>query len=249
MIRPIFAANWKMNNGPTDAREFMHSFLDQYPRHNERTIIFFPPALSLAALISAMGDRHDILVGVQNVYFADQGAFTGELSVPIARDSGARVVLVGHSERRHIFGETDAMCAEKCAAVDRGGLTPLLCVGELLEQRERGEAESTVVDQLTKGLSKMASLHSRDIMVAYEPVWAIGTGRNATPDDASAMHSLIREHLVTLCGDRGRSMAILYGGSVSPGNASSLLSAPDVDGLLVGGASVDPLSWLTIVRS
>ena len=238
-----------MNNGPTDAREFMHSFIDQYPRHNDRTVIFFPPALSLHAVAAGLGDRHDILLGVQNVYFADQGAFTGELSVPIARDSGARVVLVGHSERRHIFGETDAMCAEKCAAVERGGLVPLLCVGELLEQRERGEAESTVVDQLHAGLSKMTALHARDVIIAYEPVWAIGTGRNATPQDAGAMHSLIREHLTGLCGDRGKSAPILYGGSVNPGIAASLLDAPNVDGLLVGGASLDPLSWLAIVRT
>lgn len=249
MIKPIFAANWKMNNGPTDAREFMYSFVDQYPRQNDRTVIFFPPALSLHAVAAGLGDRHDILLGVQNVYFADQGAFTGELSVPIARDSGARIVLVGHSERRHIFGETNAMCAEKCAAVERGGLVPLLCVGELLEQRERGEAEATVLHQLQAGLSKMTALHSRDLAIAYEPVWAIGTGRNATPDDAAAMHSLIREDLIAMCGERGRSMPILYGGSVSPGIASDLLAAENVDGLLVGGASLDPLSWLAIVRT
>jgi triosephosphate isomerase len=249
MIKPIFAANWKMNNGPTEAREFMYSFIDQYPRQNDRTVIFFPPALSLHAVSVGLGERHDILLGVQNVYFADQGAFTGELSVPIARDSGARVVLVGHSERRHIFGETNVMCAEKCAAVERGGLVPLLCVGELLDQRERGEAESTVVDQLHAGLSKMTSLHSRDIMIAYEPVWAIGTGRNATPQDAGAMHSVIRSQVIALCGDRGRSTPILYGGSVNPGIAASLLDAPNVDGLLVGGASLDPLSWLAIVRT
>ena len=249
MIRPIFAANWKMNNGPTMAREFMQSFCAQYPRQNDRTVIFFPPALSIAAVILALHERHDILLGVQNVHWADQGALTGELSVPIARDAGARVVLVGHSERRHVFGETDAMCAEKCAAVERGGLTPLLCVGELLEQRERGEAESVVVTQLRAGLSKMKLLHTRDVMIAYEPVWAIGTGRNATPDDAAAMHGLIRQELEQLSADRGRATPILYGGSVIPGNASMLLAAPNVDGLLVGGASLDPMSWLAIVRS
>jgi triosephosphate isomerase len=249
MIKPIFAANWKMNNGPTDAREFMHSFVDQYPRHNDRTVIFFPPALSLHAVAAGLGERHDILLGVQNIYFADQGAFTGELSVPIARDSGARIALVGHSERRHIFGETNAMCAEKCAAVERGGLVPLLCIGELLGERERGEAESTVVNQLQAGLSKMTSLHSRDVAIAYEPVWAIGTGRNATPEDAAAMHTLIREQLIALCGELGRHIPILYGGSVNPGNSASLLEAENVDGLLVGGASLDPLSWLAIVRA
>jgi triosephosphate isomerase len=129
MNKPILAANWKMNNGPTLAREFMKAFIDQYPRQSDRTVLFFPPALSLAAVATALGDRRDIALGVQNVHWADQGAFTGELSVPIARDAGARVVLVGHSERRHVFGETDEETALKCAAVERGGLTPMLCVG------------------------------------------------------------------------------------------------------------------------
>ncbi|MGH9423733.1 MAG: triose-phosphate isomerase, partial [Thermoanaerobaculia bacterium] len=135
MNRPVMAANWKMNNGPTSAREFMMSFLGQYPRQNDRTILFFPPALSLAAVAHAAADRRDILLGVQNIYWADQGAFTGELSVGMARDAGARVVLVGHSERRHVFGETDEETGLKCAAVERGGLTPLLCVGELIDER------------------------------------------------------------------------------------------------------------------
>ena len=130
MNRPVLAANWKMNNGPTLAREFMKAFLDQFPRQNDRTVLFFPPALSLATVAALLGERRDIWLGVQNVHWADQGAFTGEQSVPIARDAGARVALVGHSERRHVFGETDDETALKCAAVERGGLTPMLCVGE-----------------------------------------------------------------------------------------------------------------------
>jgi triosephosphate isomerase len=248
LIKPIFAANWKMNNGPTSAREFMLSFLSQYPRRNDRTVIFFPPSLSLHAVVAALGDRHDILLGVQNVHWEDQGAYTGETSVPIARDAGARLVLVGHSERRHIFGETDAECAQKCAAVERGGLTPLLCVGETLEQRDAGDAEGTVLRQLRAGLSRMTQLQSRAIAIAYEPVWAIGTGRNATPEDASAMHRVIRNELKTLCGDRARTTNVLYGGSVNPTNASALLAAPSVDGLLVGGASLDAGTWLSIVH-
>lgn len=248
MIRPIFAANWKMNNGPTSAREFMLSFLSQYPRRNDRTVMFFPPALSLHAVAAALGDRHDILLGVQNVYWEDQGAYTGEISVPIARDAGARLVLVGHSERRQIFGETDAECAQKCAAVERGGLTPLLCVGEKLEHRDAGDAEGTVLRQLRAGLSKMTQLQSRPIAIAYEPVWAIGTGLNATPEDASAMHRVIRAELKTLCGDRALTTNVLYGGSVNPANAPALLAAPGVDGLLVGGASLDAGTWLSIVH-
>jgi len=249
VITPIFAANWKMNNGPTTSREFMLSFCSQHPRMNDRTIIFFPPALSLHAVAAVLGDRHDILLGVQNVYWEDQGAFTGELSVPIARDAGARVVLVGHSERRHVFGEKDEECALKCAAIERGGLTPMLCVGETLDQRDGGVAEETVTRQLRTGLSRMTQLNHRQITIAYEPVWAIGTGRTATPEDAAAMHAVIREELEHLCGDRARTTSILYGGSVNPGNASSLLAAPGVDGLLVGGASLDPGTWLAITRA
>jgi triosephosphate isomerase (TIM) len=247
--RPVMAANWKMNNGPTSAREFMKSFLDQYPRQNDRTILFFPPALSLAAVAHAIADRRDILLGVQNVYWADQGAYTGELSVGMARDAGARVVLVGHSERRHVFGETDEQTALKCAAVERGGLTPLLCVGEMIDERDAGNAESVVVRQLRAGFSQMTQLATRDVMVAYEPVWAIGTGRTATPADASAMHVVIRRELTSLCGDRARVTPILYGGSVNPTNAPILMASPDVDGLLVGGASLDASSWLAVARA
>lgn len=238
-----------MNNGPTTAREFMLSFLSQYPRQNDRTIIFFPPALSLHAVAAALGDRRDILLGVQNIYWEDQGAFTGELSVPIARDAGARLVLVGHSERRNVFGETDEDCAAKCAATERGGLIPLLCVGETLEQRDAGEAEATVTRQVRAGLSRMTQLRHRPVAIAYEPVWAIGTGRNATPEDASSIHAVIRDELEELCGDRARATSILYGGSVNSGNAPALLAAPDVDGLLVGGASLDPGTWLAIARA
>jgi triosephosphate isomerase len=249
MNRPILAANWKMNNGPTMAREFMQSFLDQYQRQHDRTILFFPPALSFAAVAAAVADRRDIALGVQNVHWADQGAFTGELSVGMARDAGARVVLVGHSERRHVFGETDEDTAKKCAAVEKAGLTPLLCVGEKLEERDAGQAEGVVVSQLRAGLSSMIHLATKEILIAYEPVWAIGTGRTATPDDAAAMHGVIRAELASLCGDRSRATPILYGGSVNPANASTLLKAPNVDGLLVGGASLDAASWLAIVRS
>jgi triosephosphate isomerase len=248
MNRPVLAANWKMNNGPTVAREFMKSFMDQFPRQNEKTILFFPPSLSCAIVAAAIGERRDLWLGVQNVYWAEQGAFTGENSVPIARDAGARVVLVGHSERRHVFGETDEETALKCAAVERAGLIPMLCVGEKIEERDAGQAEEVVLRQLRAGLSQMANLATKDIMIAYEPVWAIGTGRTATPDDAAAMHAIIRNELSAICGERGKVTPILYGGSVNPANAPSLLESPNVDGLLVGGASLDASSWLAIVR-
>jgi triosephosphate isomerase len=246
--RPVLAANWKMNNGPTMAREFMKSFLDQYSRQNDRTILIFPPALSFATVAAAIADRRDILLGVQNVHWADQGAFTGELSVAMARDAGARVILVGHSERRHVFGETDEETALKCAAAERAGLTPLLCVGEKLEQRDAGQAEAVVLEQLRAGLSQMKQLALREVMIAYEPVWAIGTGRTATAADASSMHGAIRSELRNIVGDRAAATPILYGGSVNTANAAGLLAAGDIDGLLIGGASLDAGSFLAIAR-
>ena len=251
MKRPIFAANWKMNHGPSDARAFLNTFLHYYPRNRERerTVMFFPPALTLTAVAEALKDRPDILVGVQNIYHEDKGAFTGENSAPIARDAGARLVLVGHSERRHVFGETDEETAKKCAAAFRAGLTPMLCVGEKLEERERGETEAVVLRQLRAGLGSLEAERVANVLVAYEPVWAIGTGKTATPEDASAVHKVIRAALREIAAERGIAIPILYGGSVNRGNAVALLAAPEVDGVLVGGASLDADAWSSIVRS
>ncbi len=249
MQRPVLAANWKMNNGPAAASAFIRSFLAHYPRSQKRTVVFFPPALSLNALHAALHERPDILLGVQNIYWEPQGAFTGELSAPIARDAGASVALIGHSERRHVFGETDEECAKKVEAAVKAGLTPMLCVGEKLEEREAAQTESVVLRQLKSGMTRLGAAYPGPIVIAYEPVWAIGTGRTATPGDAEKVHGVIREELRTIVGDRAVHIPILYGGSVNPGNASSLLGAQDVDGLLVGGASLDPASWLSIVSA
>jgi triosephosphate isomerase (TIM) len=249
MKRPIFAANWKMHHGPTDAREYMRAFLAHYPRQHDRTVLFFPPALTLHALADAVRERADVVVGVQNIYWEDKGAFTGEISAPIARDSGARVVLVGHSERRHVFGETDEQTGRKCAAAIRAGLTPMLCVGEKLEERERGETDAVVLRQLRAGVAALQPPQVANMLFAYEPVWAIGTGRNATPDDAAAVHTGIRNALRVIVGDRVAAIPILYGGSVNRGNAEALMSAPEVDGLLVGGASLAAEGWAAIART
>ena len=248
MLKPIFAANWKMNHGPTDARAFMRSFLAQAPRGGGRTLAFFPPAITLATVADALHDRPEILVGVQNVHEEAAGAYTGEISAGMARDAGARLVLVGHSERRHVFGETDAQTAKKCELVVRAGLTPMLCVGETLAEHDAGLTEQVVVRQLTAATAGLDTAHIGSMLVAYEPVWAIGTGRNATPDDAAAVHRAIRAALRERVGDRAAVMPILYGGSVNRGNARLLLGAPDVDGLLVGGASLDPGNWAAIVQ-
>lgn len=244
--RPVLAANWKMNHGPTAAKTFLDSFLSLHAPRSDRTVILFPSALALESVRTGVRERPDIRVGVQNVHAEEKGAFTGENSAAIAADAGARFVLVGHSERRHVFGETDAETTRKCARVLQHGLVPVLCVGETSDQREGGETERVVLHQLRTGLSAMSREAICGSIIAYEPVWAIGTGRTATPDDAAAVHRVIRAALVELVGVEGQEIPILYGGSVTPANASTLLAADQVDGLLVGGASLDPTSWAGI---
>jgi triosephosphate isomerase len=247
--RPVLAANWKMNNGPTAAKAFMDAFLAGYPPRTDRTIIIFPPAVALTTVASATAGRSDVLAGVQNIHWAEKGAFTGEISAPMAKDAGASVALVGHSERRHVFGETDAQCAKKCLAASRAKLTIMLCVGETLQEREAGATERIVTHQLREGVSQTSNLISADFLIAYEPVWAIGTGLTASAGDASAIHTVLRSELRQMVGTRSDEIPILYGGSVSPSNAAGLLAAPEVDGLLVGGASVEAASWLTIAQT
>jgi triosephosphate isomerase len=243
---PVFAANWKMNNGPTAAREFVRRFLERYQPRADRSVIFFPPAISLLTVVESLATRPDIAVGVQNIWGQDKGAFTGENSAPMARDAGARYALVGHSERRHVFGESDAETAEKCAAAVRNALVPILCVGETLAEREAGETHDVVLRQLRTGITGLPSQGVASIAIAYEPVWAIGTGRTATPDDASSVHQAIRDDLRRALDSSAGLPPILYGGSVNAGNAKALLSAAGVDGLLVGGASLEPDGWGTI---
>ena len=247
MRRPVFAANWKMNHGPSDARAFMRTFLAHYARHSDRSVIIFPPAVTVGAVAESLKERSDIHFGVQNIHWEDKGAFTGETSAGIARDAGARCVLVGHSERRHVFGETDEQTGRKCAAAAKAGLIPVLCVGELLEERERGDTDAVVLRQLRAGVAHLQPAQIASMLVAYEPVWAIGTGRTATPADASATHATIRAALRDLVAEKSLTLPILYGGSVTTENVHALLAAPGVDGVLVGGASLDAIGWATIV--
>jgi len=247
--RPVLAANWKMNNGPTAAKIFMDAFLAGYAPRTDRSVIIFPPAVSLPAVAAAVSRRSDVLAGVQNIHWAEKGAFTGEISAAMAKDAGASVVLVGHSERRHVFGETDAQCAKKCLAASRAGLPFMLCVGETIQQREARDTEKVVIHQLREGLSQVPNLISADFMLAYEPVWAIGTGLTASAGDASAIHTVLRSELRDMVGTRADEIPILYGGSVNSANAASLLGAPEIDGLLVGGASVEAASWLSIAQT
>jgi len=238
-----------MNHGPTQARAFVAAFTARWTPHTDRTVIFFPPALSVVPVVHALGSRKDLGVGVQNVWTEDKGAFTGENSSAMAKDAGARYALVGHSERRHVFGETDQQTALKCAAAARAGLTPILCVGELLAEREAGKTWEVVMRQLTIGLSEVEDDIVAAMAIAYEPVWAIGTGKTATPQDASEVHSKIGRLLAARIGERAADIPILYGGSVNAANAKSLLAAPGVNGLLVGGASLEVDSWLAICNT
>lgn len=246
MRRPVFAANWKMNLGPSQARAYIAAFAARWTPRNDRTVIFFPPAISIDAVVRALGSRRDLATGVQNVWTEEKGAFTGETSAPMAKDAGAAYALVGHSERRHVFSETDEQTAKKCAISARSGLVPILCVGELLSEREAGVTNDVVLRQLRTGLSELSNEVIASMAIAYEPVWAIGTGKTATPDDARQVHLEIRRELGSRVGESARTIPILYGGSVNASNAKSLLAEPEIDGLLVGGASLDVDAWATI---
>ena len=245
MRRLIFAANWKMHHGPSAARDFVARFAELAPPVPGRSLWFFPPAPSIAAVADALEERPDAQAGAQNVHWEVKGAFTGETSTAIARDAGARGALVGHSERRHVFGETDDETRRKVGAILAAGMTPMLCVGEKLEQREAGETDAVVRRQLDAALAGLDAEALGRVLIAYEPVWAIGTGRNATPADAAAVHRVIRAELAAR-GARGR-VPILYGGSVNTGNVLGLLAEQELDGVLVGGASLDPEAWAELV--
>ncbi|MGI9628827.1 MAG: triose-phosphate isomerase [Longimicrobiales bacterium] len=233
----VIAGNWKMNLGPEGARAFFDGLT--LPESDARLIVF-PPAVSLEAAREAA--PREVEIGVQNVHAAASGAFTGETSAEMAAEAGASVALIGHSERRHVFGESDGDTKSKVEAAIRGGLTPVVCVGETLAQRKAGELASVIQRQIAAVRDAVEGASS--FMIAYEPVWAIGTGETATPTDASEAHALVRDALGTL-GD----VPVLYGGSVKPGNAGELLQAKGVDGVLVGGASLDPASFLAIAQA
>jgi triosephosphate isomerase len=234
-----------MNHGPLAARGFAERFSALVAPAAGREFWFFPPAVSLAATAAAFAGRPDTRIGAQNIYWEPKGAFTGETSTALAAEAGAAGALVGHSERRHVFGETDAETARKVTALLAAGLTPMLCVGETLAEREAGETESVVIRQLRAALAGHGGAALRQVMIAYEPVWAIGTGRNATPSDAAAVHRVIRGELAA-SGAPGR-VPILYGGSVNAGNVLALLAEEELDGVLVGGASLDADGWAGLV--
>jgi len=235
-----------MHLGPAEARDFVRRFRQAFVPSNNRDTWFFPCAVSLEATATAFVDVPGVRIGAQDVHWEPKGAFTGAVSVPLAQAAGASAALVGHSERRHVFGETDEETRKKVRAVLSGGMTPVLCVGEKLDERERGETGAVVGRQLGAGMLGLQPAELDRVVIAYEPVWAIGTGRNATPEDASSVHAGIRADLRA----RGaRVTRILYGGSVNAGNVVALLAEAELDGVLVGGASLDPAVWAGIVAA
>ena len=249
MRRLLFAANWKMHLGPEEARAYLKAFRSRYNRREDRDVWFFPPAVSIEAAAQATRERADLQVGVQDIYWEPKGAYTGAVSAPLALQAGARATLIGHSERRHVFGETDADTRREVAAALAAGLVPILCVGETLVERDAGHTLTVVMRQLAAAIGGTEGTPLSRLVVAYEPVWAIGTGRNATPADASAVHREIRAWLASRLGGGAAQPRVLYGGSVNLKNCAELLAEPELDGVLVGGASLDPEGWAQLVQT
>ena len=245
---PVIAGNWKMHMGPEAARRFCREFVQVAAPAGGRTLLLFPPAVSIGVVRDALSE-HRIGVGVQNLYWKEEGAFTGETSPSMAREAGATHALVGHSERRHVFGETDEQTGWKVEAALAAGLVPVLCVGETIEERKAGRLAEVILRQLEAATAGLSDGDLRRILLAYEPVWAIGTGETATPEDAADAHGRLRDRLRERIGEGAGEIPILYGGSVKPGNASELLAASDVDGVLVGGASLDPRDFAKIAAA
>ena len=244
--KPLIAGNWKMHKTPEETRAFCTDLVAAGMTAARVDVAVFPPFVALAAASEALSGG-PVGLGAQNVHPAEAGAFTGEVSIPMLLTIGCRYVIIGHSERRALFGESNAFAAEKVGATSGTGLAPVLCVGERLEEREADRTESVVRSQLQPVLDRLDV--PGELIVAYEPVWAIGTGRTATPEQAQAVHAFIRALLAERWGDTGDAVRILYGGSVKPSNAAELLARPDIDGALVGGASLEVESFKQIVEA
>src|SRR5437868_5673008 len=236
MRKKLIAANWKMYKTPAEAREFMRAFLPQVAGHMRDEIVVCPPFVDIFAIVD-MANGTNVGVGGQDVYWKNEGAFTGEVSAPMLRAAGCTYVIIGHSERRQYFGETDDTVNAKLKAAIAAGLTAIVCLGEVLEERESGATEDVLRRQTSRALREISAEESSKFVIAYEPVWAIGTGRTATPDIAGEAHQIIRSEAANQIGkSQADQLRILYGGSVKPDNAKGLLNHEEIDGALVGGA-------------
>ncbi|MEP3561394.1 MAG: triose-phosphate isomerase [Marinobacter sp.] len=247
MRRKIVAGNWKMNGSKDLVQQLVGVICDRAVGLDDAAEVVVIPPAPYVPLVQQQSDGK-LALGLQNVSEWQSGAYTGEVSSDMAKDLGCSFVLVGHSERRQLFGESDDVAARKVGRVLESGLTAVLCVGETLEQREAGEAERVVAEQVRKGLAGVAGDQWQGVVVAYEPVWAIGTGKTATADDAQAMHAEIRSVLKTMDAP-AEEISVLYGGSVKADNAAALFSEPDIDGGLIGGASLKADEFISICRS
>ncbi|MGH8870675.1 MAG: triose-phosphate isomerase [Acidimicrobiia bacterium] len=248
----LIVGNWKMNATHLEAIQMVQklSYRLEFKDHDRVEVVVAPPFTSLRSVQTVIeADRLRIGLGAQNVHWEESGAFTGEISAPMLAKLSVRHVIVGHSERRQGFGESDEMVAKKARAVTGSGMSPIVCVGESLEQREAGEAENVVVSQVVGSLAHLDPETLATSSVAYEPIWAIGTGRTALPDDAGLMAGIIRETVADkMSSTAAEGLRILYGGSVNAANIKDFMAKSDVDGALVGGASLDPDSFAAIVR-
>jgi triosephosphate isomerase len=250
--KPLISGNWKMHHNHLEAIQVTQklSYRLQAADYQAVDVSVHPAFTALRSVqVVLESDNIPIALGAQNCYWEDKGAFTGEVSPPMLAKLNVSYVIVGHSERRELFGETDEAVNKKVKAVVAAGMTPIMCVGETLEEREAGATESKVSGQVTAGLAGVAAAQVASMVLAYEPIWAIGTGRNATPDDAQATIATIRSVVASVQdGATAAAVRIQYGGSVKPTNAAELMAQPDIDGALVGGASLDPDDFARIVR-
>jgi triosephosphate isomerase len=250
MRKKIVAANWKMNMTQAESARFVDSFLLNVGEINDVDVVIIPPFTAIAKVTEALGGAHHIRVGAQNMYWEKNGAFTGEISAALLRDLFVHYVVLGHSERRTLFGETDEWVNRKVHAAHEAKLRPIVCVGETLDQRDKGNVEKILSIQLRGSLAGLKPKELLETVIAYEPVWAIGTGRNATPAQAQEAHAFVRHTLAEMADKTtAERVRIQYGGSVKPENARELMSQRDIDGALVGGASLDPRSFAQIVKA
>ena len=247
MRAPLIAANWKMHKTLAETRAFAEKLAPRARDFGGVEVAIAPPFTALATLRDALGAA-PIALAAQNAHFESHGAFTGEISVGMLAELGCRYVILGHSERRALFGESDALVAKKLRSVQAAGLRPILCVGESLAEREAGRTFEVVGTQLAGSLAHADAARAAELVVAYEPVWAIGTGKTATPAMAQEAHAFVRARLAERFGAAAQAIRIQYGGSVKPDNAAELMAQPDIDGALVGGASLDPESFSAIIR-
>ena len=250
MSKKIVAANWKMNMMQAESARFVESLLLEIGDVADVEVVIVPPFTAIAKVMEALGNAQNIKVGAQNMHWERSGAFTGEISAAQLRDLFVHYVVLGHSERRRLFGETDEIVNRKVRAAHEASLRPIVCVGETLKQRDRGNVDKILSIQLRSSLAGLGPKELQETVIAYEPVWAIGTGRNATPEQAQEAHAFIRRTLRDMADDTtAERLRIQYGGSVKPENARDLMSQPDIDGALVGGASLDPRSFAQIVNA